>query len=206
MKTLIVSLFITLSINAFSQTVSDVFVKSELVWLGLDFSNSKYVGFTETVTPQEIVSQYFIKWNTLILSEPEKYNLKRSFWKKGVIYDIDYMIKKNATTSLDNYNTYSEYYLPENKLDSIVAKYNPNNKSGIGLAFIVESFNKINETASIYVTFIDLSTNKILLKEKMYGKAVGFGLRNHWGGAIYKILKQIEMTSYAYWRNKYYGK
>ena len=37
----------------------------------------------------------------------------------------------------------------------------------------------------------------------MYGKAVGFGLRNHWGGAIYNILDKIGISSYAYWKSKY---
>lgn len=206
MKNLILFLFIVLTIRLFSQSASDVFVKNEIVWLGIDLSNSKYIGFTGTTTPSEIINQYFVQWNTLIISEPEKYNIKKFFWKKGVIYDIDYMIKKNMTTKLDNYNTFSSYSLPDNKLDSIVAEYQPNNTSGIGLAFIVESFNKITETASIYVTFIDLATKKVLFKEKMYGKASGFGLRNHWSGAFYNILKSIYISSYSYWRSKYYGK
>ena len=76
-------------------------------------------------------------------------------------------------------------------------------KSGIGVAFIIENFNKGTQEATVYVTFFDIATKKVLVCEKMTGKAMGVGMRNYWAGAIKSILKQIDATEYKNWKSKY---
>ena len=63
-------------------------------------------------------------------------------------------------------------------IESIVRGYNFSGKKGIGLMFIMETMNKASATASMYVTFINLSSGKVLLTERMTAKAAGFGFRN----------------------------
>jgi trans-2-enoyl-CoA reductase len=76
-------------------------------------------------------------------------------------------------------------------------------KEGIGLSFIVENFNKGSQMATVYVTFFDIASKKVLISEKLSGKAMGIGMRNYWAGAIKAMLKQIDLTEYKNWKTKY---
>ena len=68
---------------------------------------------------------------------------------------------------------------------------------------VVESFNKTLEKAVIWVTFVDLSNNKMLYTEKVEEKAGGFGLKNYWIAPATKLKKEIESKKYKIWKNKF---
>jgi hypothetical protein len=67
----------------------------------------------------------------------------------------------------------------------------------------VESFDKTGEQASMYVTFINLSSKKVLMTERLTAEPTGFGLRNYWAGAVYSMYKQISKKELRNWREKY---
>ena len=66
--------------------------------------------------------------------------------------------------------------------------------------FIMESMNKASAQASMYVTFIDLASGKVLLTERMTAKAAGFGFRNYWAKTVYEVLDDIKKSKYKEWK------
>ena len=90
------------------------------------------------------------------------------------------------------------------RLLGMIKKYSADiKKQGIGVSFIIENFNKGTQEATLFVVFFDIATKKVLVCEKMSGKAMGVGMRNYWAGAIKAILRQIDATEYKNWKSKY---
>jgi hypothetical protein len=77
-----------------------------------------------------------------------------------------------------------------------------NKKEGLGLSFIIESFDKPNARASLWVVFFDIESKKILLSKHCVGKPVGFGIRNYWAGAIRHIMNEIRYCKYRKWNKE----
>ena len=71
------------------------------------------------------------------------------------------------------------------------------------MLFIVESFDKVSELATIHVTFFDIPSRNILLVEKMSGKPGGFGLRNYWAAAIREVIIRCG-KDYKKWERNYH--
>jgi hypothetical protein len=193
MKKIIFLFFLFLSFNQlYSQSKDDVFNKTEMVWYGLDFSKAKMIGSEGFESPLEIKNKYFAGWNYLIVSEPEKFDLKKAFGKQEIQNDLTVVEKRNANVSVTDLVINKDYSFEKTEIQKIIKSYKTEQKKGLGLVFIVESFNKFQEKGTVYVTFFDIATKKVLLTEKVSGKAFGFGIRNHWGGAINNIIKQSE--------------
>ena len=71
--------------------------------------------------------------------------------------------------------------------------------------FIVEGMSKSAKAASVWVTFVDVKTKKVLHTERIEGKAGGFGFRNYYAAAIKNVLDQIEKKKYKEWKSQYGG-
>ena len=214
MKNLLLSLvFVNTYMSVIAQNMAkDVFIKEEIVWFGLDFSKSKMVGQFDQgggaapASGSDIKSKYVSSWNGVIVNEQEKYNLKKTFRKTTLVRDLAVVEKSNSKIDPDNFLTYNDYKFKDadETVAEIIGSYTKGEQTdGIGLVFIVEYFSKIDQKASIYVTFFDITTKKVLFKEHLFGKPGGFGLRNYWVGTIYDILKQIDSGNYKSWKNKY---
>lgn len=188
---LIVTLFFV-SFLTFSQSKSSIFKADEIVWFGLDFSNAKMIGSEGFKSPYDVQNKFFNSWNQLILMEPEKYDLRKTFKKQDIIYDLSVVEKRNANVKAGELIINKDYSFGPEVVSKIVKTYKTDQKKGIGLVFIVESFNKLRENGTVYVTFFDLGTKKVLLTEKVSGAAGGIGLRNYYGKALFNILKETE--------------
>lgn len=211
MKT-ITFIFISMAISIQQKAQNkegDVFTKDEIVWIGLDFSKAKLVGQFDQgagvmpATGSDIKVKYIPAWNMLILNEQKKYNIGKAFRKIKVFNDIGIVEKSNSAIDVDNLITYNDYKFDNSNttIQEIISGYSRGEKAdGIGLVFIIESFNKPAERASLYVTFFDIATKKVLFTEKMIGKPGGFGLRNYWAGSIKNILNQIDDRAYKVWK------
>ena len=140
------------------------------------------------------------------MNEAKKYDLKRFFRKDNVYNDLNPVQESNSKIDPDNFTSINSYKFTDanTAIQEVVNKYPKGDKAdGIGVVFIIESFNKSEQIAILYVTFFDIASKKILYKEQMSGKPGGFGLRNYWVGAIMDILKQIDSNQYKYWKMKY---
>lgn len=174
----------------------------DITWLGVDFSKATVLG--ETASPIQIID-YFDKINTLIISESEKYNFRLALNKTEVPYNLDPITKANAGINPDDLVSMSSKSaaLTEEDVKAAVKKYDLKGEKGVGLVFVMEALDKPGAHGHMWVTFIDMATNKVLLTERMSGKPGGFGFRNYWARPIYNVIQDIQKNRYQQWRKKY---
>ena len=197
------SVFILGSVTA--QDADMVFTSNSMTWFGFDYSEAYFIGTEGFTNPDDIKNRYFDSWNNLILNEPDKFDIGKFFYKDEVENDLSVVSKRNAGVDINNRvtNDLSEAVpLDENKVRKMINEYeSEGNPEGLGLVFIVESYDKISATGTYYVTFFDISTRKALLIKRMEGKAKGFGLRNFWAGSYYAVMKSANKM-YKKWENE----
>lgn len=190
-----------------AQSAKDIFSANEMVWYGLDFTKAKFVGQFDQgfgalpASGMDMRNKWIRQWNDLIAKEPQNFKLRESFRKDNVFYDMNSLNELNTKIDVDKCMSFNTGTISKSEIEAMVKKYTGEKKQGIGLAFIVENFNKGTEMADVYVTFFDIATKKVLLCEKESGKAVGVGMRNYWAGSIKTILKQIANNDYASWKS-----
>lgn len=174
---------------------AQVSVKDKAItFYGLDFSKARMVGTEGFSNPNDIVNRIFGEWNGLIVSEPDKYDVKSAFNKTEVTNDFSIVEKRNKAVKPDELVTNNSYSFDEKTVDGIVRAYSSSNK-GLGIVLVVEKFDKGQELASLFVTYFDAGSKKVLLTERVTAQPVGFGFRNYWAGAIAKILKDCHKQS-----------
>lgn len=159
----------------------------EATFYGLDFSKAKMIGSDGFTNPTDIVERFFFEWNNLLLEEKSKYDVKVAFQKDVVDYDFGPVSARNKTVKASELVINSSYSLDEKTVAGMVKLYSLKGK-GLGIVLIVEKFDKINEEASVYVTYFDKANKKVLLTRKVTGKPSGFGLKNYWANSIARIL------------------
>jgi hypothetical protein len=199
------------SVMVFSQTAADVFKPGSYTfyWLGLDFSHLKLIGdFTQfgeagSIDPYQIKTQYFPGWNNLMLNEPEKYDFKGMFQFNELVNDIEMITKINAETDVNTMEGSSAPNYSLENIQSFVSSYNTAGKSGIGIVFIAEVFDKNTPEAWFHVVAINASSKEVLVWERIKAKPGGFGLRNYWAAAVYNIIKEGKKSYYKSWKAKY---
>jgi hypothetical protein len=187
-------------------TMADLFSgKSKLVFLGLDFTQAKYIGKIGFTDPMAIQNQHIVSWNNLIELEPKKFSLQKAFSLKDDQYKskVEDMVALNKSVNVEKNITDDEYSITEDQVKKSVAKYSLSEKDGIGVVYVVESLNKNAEKLVAWVAFIDLATKKVIHTEKVEGKAGGFGFRNYWAGGVYKINQEIDKSLYKKWSKSF---
>ena len=187
-KLINVFILILMSVNfMFAQNKGEAMKLQNVTWFGVDFTNAKFTLVTED--PAIIVDQYLKAINSLIIQEPEKFDIKKYFMKSEVTYSINSALENNSKIDPTRLVINDEYKLAPEEIRNVIKKYQNENKSGLGLIFIAENLNKISQTGSYYVCFFDIATKEIIDSRRMEGKAAGFGFRNYWAGSIYNVMK-----------------
>ncbi|QRR03967.1 hypothetical protein [Dyadobacter sandarakinus] len=187
-------------------TMADLFSgKTKLVFLGLDFTQAKYIGRAGFNDPSAIENQYIDSWNNLLEIEPKKFSLQKAFNLRDEQYKtrVEDMLKHNRSVKVAENITNDSYSITEDQVKKSVAKYSLSEKEGIGIVYVVESLSKTAERMTAWVTFVDLATKKVLYTEKVEGKAGGFGFRNYWAGGVYKINNAIDAKLYKKWSREF---
>lgn len=191
-------------VRSYAQSLKEFFADkaTPLTYLGVDFSLTKVQG--EGATADDIQNK-FEPINTVVISE-SKYDVTGAFRRTTTVTNYMDAVKKvnaDANTSKMKTDNVSDLGLltPEDIAKHVKA-YNLSGKSGIGLVFIVDGMSKMNKEAAMYATLINLSTKKVLLSEKLTGKAQGFGLRNYWAKTVYNVIDKIDKSKYKEWAEK----
>ncbi len=188
-----------------SQAFLEVFTSKSFTWYGLDFSNAKMIGPHGFNQPDRVVNQYFSAWNDLFIIEEKKYDLKKTFNKDFVYTDLKTVTERNSLVDHNELviSANENYKLDNEQVKMIIKEYGTDNgQRGVGLVFVVESFNKHNETGTMWVTFFDMESKGVLLTKKMEGKAGGFGFRNHWARSIHNVLNDMQ-KEFRKWERAY---
>ena len=162
--------------------------KKDVTWLGLDFTEAKLFPKAAFANPQAIKENYLLKWNQIVLNESKKFAVSKFLRIKNLDHDISFVNERNLTISLENLIVdNNKHPFGEQNVKNIISQY-PKTE-GIGLVFIVESFNKMNTTGTFWATFFDRSNQEVLSTKKIQGHASGMGIRNYWANSLYKAMK-----------------
>ena len=187
-----------------SQGTIGIFTTKEAVWYGLDFSKIRLVGTEGFSDVAKIKDVYFSSWNNLILSESAKYDLKSMFFKDTVFYDLSIVEERNKLPEISelviNINSYT---LDKAIIEEVINGYDTKEKEGIGIVFIMESFDKPGKLGTMWVTFFNIADKSVLLTEKMSGKPGGAGFRNYWARTYYNVMAKIKKSEYLKWEKEY---
>lgn len=199
---LLASLFVV--VNSQAQTLKEFFTtNTPLTYLGVDFTQARVIG--EAVTDaNDIRDRFYSGINNVIIGEPKKYDLAAAFHAE-INSDLEAVKKRNAAINIDQIkssNTADFNRLKTADIDKLVKGFDFDGKKGVGLLFVMDGMSKAEEAANVYVTLVDMGSKKVLLTEKMEGKAGGFGFRNYWVHTIYEVLKDIKKGKYNEWKKK----
>ncbi len=179
---------------------------TKLTFLGIDFTNAKYVGAAGFTDPSSIKNQHIKSWNSLLVLEPKKFSLQGPFKiKDDSMYatDIDDVTRINAAAEVESNITEEQHLLTEADVNRIVSKYKFTPSDGVGVVYVAENLDKNKEEFTAWVTFIDLAAGKVIYTERLVSKPGGFGFRNYWAGAVYKVNKLIESKYYKQWTKQF---
>lgn len=182
-KTLLILSTLFLIQNSFAQKLA------EITWFGIDFSQAKMVGSAGFTEPAKIQSYYLNVWNSVMVTESDKYDIAKYYGATKVNVSLDIVKKANDAVSANELITDNSYSLAEEDAKKEVQKY-VGQGEGIGMVYVVEYFSKSEERASIYVIQFDIASGTISKMQKLSGKAEGFGFRNYWLGAIENVMKK----------------
>ena len=191
---------------------SDVFAQSKpvfapdvpFVYLGVDFTEVRVIN-DASATPSDIKNRHFAGINQLIITEGKKYDWQKALGKTNLTNDISLVTAKNEKvdeSKISSTTTADETRLKKADIERMLGQYDFAGKKGIGLILFMESMSKPSENGSMWVTFVDMDNKKLVLTERMVGKAGGFGFRNYYAATIYKVIQEIKKNKIDEWRGK----
>jgi hypothetical protein len=175
----------------------------EILWVGINFSKAKFTrnGFDFT---QEIMQHYFHEWNMLILNDQKKYDIRMSFRKPVMEYNLSTVTKLNKTVKIGELITRNigtkDVYSDDRMIQYLSGLSLPKTLP-FALMFVVESFDTSVKTAAIWVTITKTDTQEVVLCEKFLKKPAGFGTRNYWARTFYNVFFDIQSQSFMRWEN-----
>lgn len=182
---------------------SDFLTNKEILWLGIDFSQAKFTrkGFNYS---HEILRMYFHEWNMLIISDQKKYDIRLSFRKPIMSYNLAMVTKYNKSIKsqhllCENINLNS--VMNEEHICNYIQKMKLPQIHRYALIFIVESFDNHSKTASVWVCLIQTETNTPVLCEKFLKVPSGFGIKSYWARIFYNLIYDIKNYAYYRWEN-----
>ncbi len=195
MKKFLFLLFIAGSFYSQAQIKTVDLSKKNVVYFGIDFTAARCIGQDGFSDPYAIVSTYFSRWNSLVLNESEKYNVKKCL---GIMYmenDLEAVTDHNESVNYRELVINGRYSIDEKVVQEVISgleiKTNPS-KEEIGFVFVVESFNKLEERGFFWATLFDTKTKKVLATQRFSGKPGGFGLRNFWASSLHGAMEEMQ--------------
>jgi hypothetical protein len=206
-KAIVFVLLAALVSPVFGQTKGNVFnPDTQITWLGIDFSGAKFIGDRERLGSESDIRHLLDAINELMIKEADKYNVAAALKRKTVENAIDVTNEHNAELdilSMTSAEGKDHIHLKPDDVDQIISTYDFKGKSGIGLMFNVESFNKVIEEGSFWITFINMGTKEVLFTERLTAPPSGFGMRNFWAGSVNGVLAKIKKKEFENWRKKH---
>ena len=181
-----------------AQTKAEIFdKKTRITWLGLDFSQMKFIGseaaYKGEVINSEFVGKYIPAWTNFFIIEPRKYNPAQAVHRDSVHFAMKVTENVNNALTKNFFDTNANDFkvLTEKDIDALVKNYDFLGNKGIGMLLIVEGMDKSRKQAGAWVTFVNMDNKTVLYTTFCLGDSFGFGFKNYWAHPWYKILKDF---------------
>jgi hypothetical protein len=187
-----------------NETLFADFLKTrEILWVGINFAKSKFTrkGFDFN---QETLQHHLQEWNKLILNDQKKYDIRMSFRKPIMKYDLSVITKLNKSLKVNDVLTLfisSQHVYSDEQMRNYVASLELPATLPYALMFAVESFDTTVKTAAIWVVITKTDTREVVLCEKFLKKPAGIGLRNYWARTFYNVFYDIQSDAFRRWEN-----
>lgn len=175
----------------------------EILWVGINFSKAKFTR-EEFDYPQEVLQRYLHDWNMLILNDQKKYDIRMSFRKPVMQYDLSVITKINKSLKANDLltkNIKANDVLSDDQMRELASVQTLPQSLPYALSLWVESFDSKVKTASIWVVITKTETQEVVLCEKFLKKPGGFGLRNYWARTFYNVFYDIQSQAFLRWEN-----
>lgn len=189
--------------SSFAQTAKDIFdAETPITYLGIDFTLAKVI--EERITSAtEIRDKQFPAINNIVITQPGKYDIAEALRRSDITDDLAQVNARNRNISVQQIKSDIPgdfMHLTVSDIDKLVSTYDFSGKTGIALLLVVEGMSKTEKAANIFVTFINMANKRVLLTERLTGKAGGFGFRNYWAKSIEEVLRKIKNSKYEEWK------
>ena len=204
LKSLSIIFFLAIAGISNAQSAKDVFTSNTLTWYGLDFSHARFIGDFGTIVGRNgnvLRDGFFAPWNYVLVKEREKYDFAKYYSKDS--YEISNSEVDEINSKVDGSTIIVNEQPPaltESVLQAEVNKFKKG-KSGIGLVYIVEAFNKTTENGIINTVFFERETGKILLIKRLQAKPKGFGVKNYWLRTVLETM-QTSKDEWKSWKKE----
>jgi hypothetical protein len=197
------------SLSLKAQSVKDIFDPSKpIFYYGLDFTKVKIINDAEA-NANDIVDRQFDGLNDLMVNEAKKYDIAGAVKRADLPNDLGFVSKRNRAVKPDDIkSTNSADYdrLKEADIQTLVSGFDFGDHKGIGLLIVVESLSKSKKAAAMWWTFVDISTKKVLLTQRLEGKTgMAFSWRNYWAVPIKDVIDDVKKKKFNEWKSKYGG-
>lgn len=197
---LLLFFIIALFIPSIKSQELDVFKADNMVFYGLDFSESKFLGGSGQTSMIAMQDKYMPALNELMIDERRRYDVASSYQKKNVEYYFDMANEINAQVNMEeHYNIENAEELSDEQISEAISRYKEEKHNGLGLVYLVSKVNHSNHIISIKIVFFSIKSGEILLVKMASGKMKGFGIRNYYAGGIRQIIKETR-KSYPNWK------
>jgi hypothetical protein len=175
----------------------------EITWMGIDFSLAQFTqkGFD---LPKDSSIQLLNDWNTLIISDQKKYDIRLSFRKPVMHYNLAFISKKNKqirASQILKEHIDTGSLLTDEKIKELLKKIAFPGSSRYALMMIVQSFDHASKSASVWVVIANTQSKEVVLSETFIKNPGGIGIRNYWARIFYNILLDIHHHSFIRWSN-----
>ena len=150
------------------------------------------------------MQHYFHDWNMLILNDQKKYDIRMSFRKPIMQYDLSVVTKANKNVRVNSVlaeRINLKDTLTEAEVRSYISQLIIPSKQRFALTFIVESFDAVAKVASVWVVIYKTDSGETVLCEQFLKVPSGIGTRNYWARTFYNILYDIKTFAFLRWEN-----
>lgn len=174
---------------------SALLASDKIVWAGIDYSMTRMIGPGEFPNPENIFPGMLENWNNLFIEERVSFVEKAI--KKTLIPDIGGVTRANKAASAKQIvnspgpnDTVEQTHITPEMIAKAVKSYKMENKSGLGVVFIVDRLVKMDKRGkgAVYVVAFDVATREVLSSQRGVYIAVGIGFRNFW----FRVVKDAE--------------
>jgi hypothetical protein len=165
-----------------------------------DFSQFYEFGNKSTA---ELKDVYFPAWNTIVLKESKKFDLRGMLRKDDLRYDLDMINLLNDETDLGELEDYNTPEYNKAELQEFLTEYDIEDSEGLGVVLICESFNKNYDEAIFHIVVFSMGSKQMLINQRITGEPSGIGIKNYWANSIHRALKTVKKKYYKQWKKKY---
>ncbi len=159
-----------------------------ITWIGIDYTQAKFVGADGFTDPGDL-PRFLLAWNDFVITEPDKYDVKKALGSTAVNIDLTYTYEKNEAIDTKAMVQEEDYQLTQQEAEAVAKSYELSEVEGVVALLVAECYNKKLTRGSHWLILMDAQSSEILSAERFVEKPGGFGLRNYWARTIYELLK-----------------